>query len=872
MFDNELYDRQIRTFGQTATIRINSSSVCIIGLKKGLATEIAKNLVLCGIKTLYLYDNDTITSDDLLTGYYYNNNDIGLLRNEVLSKKIQELNQNCTIIPINNLDNLEDNDVLICINLYNDDYEYYNEYTRKNNQKFICLNSSNNQGFLFVDAGENHIITNISGENYEPVQVLNIDYNGLVTTNGHDYQSGDIIYFSNLQGSDLEEFNNKFKITVKSKYQFSINIENFKNVNFNFINGTCNYVDIPIIINHECFYKEIINPTMHPMSDSNIVKNYIHSDIEIISVNSVFGSIAASEAIKLITNKYEPITQWFTWQDQYLDINNVKNKLENSEFFIVGSGAIGCELLKNLAFLNVKKIILTDPDTIEKSNLSRQFLFRPSDIGKLKSEVASKAIQNMKNDIIIEYYDQKVQDENIDFTNKILSNNNLTGVFNALDNLESRKFMDYQCFNFNKPLFESGTMGIKGNTQPVIPFLTEIYSNSNDPIVEKSFAVCTIKNFPNEIHHTIHWALDQFEFFNRAPNNLNKWLKDPNGNYNENDKKDIWLFTTKYNLKNYNDCIFWAFDMFYDNYRNQILQLLENFPRDALNSEGKLFWSNGKKCPEPISLDINNDLHREYIITTSTILCKCINIEKVITKNDIIFCIPNYKVNKFIPNKSLVIASSDKELDKENTEKFEYIISNQTNITEGISQNFDKDVEVYIRWIHSASNLRALNYSIVPVDLMTTKGIAGKIIPAIATTTALVAGLITNEMIKYLSDGPIDNFKSTFVNLATNLFVSAEPLQAKTLEIAGQKFNQWHKFIETEDITLKEFIKKYNELFKITINMVSLGGSLLYADFLHDENLDKKISELLEDSNENKLSILCEDETLELPDIIFYIK
>jgi len=58
--DYELYDRQIRTFGKDATIKINSSSVTIIGLEKGLGTEIAKNLALCGIKKLYFYDDNPI--------------------------------------------------------------------------------------------------------------------------------------------------------------------------------------------------------------------------------------------------------------------------------------------------------------------------------------------------------------------------------------------------------------------------------------------------------------------------------------------------------------------------------------------------------------------------------------------------------------------------------------------------------------------------------------------------------------------------------------------------------------------------------------------------------------------------------------------
>lgn len=52
--------------------------------------------------------------------------------------------------------------------------------------------------------------------------------------------------------------------------------------------------------------------------------------------------------------------------------------------FQVGAGAIGCELLKNFAMVGLAagegEVIVTDMDTIEKSNLNRQFLFRPSDV------------------------------------------------------------------------------------------------------------------------------------------------------------------------------------------------------------------------------------------------------------------------------------------------------------------------------------------------------------------------------------------------------------------------------------------------------------------------------------------------------------
>lgn len=60
----------------------------------------------------------------------------------------------------------------------------------------------------------------------------------------------------------------------------------------------------------------------------------------------------------------------------------------NSSFvlllFQVGAGAIGCELLKNFAMMGLAsgdgEVIVTDMDTIEKSNLNRQFLFRPWDV------------------------------------------------------------------------------------------------------------------------------------------------------------------------------------------------------------------------------------------------------------------------------------------------------------------------------------------------------------------------------------------------------------------------------------------------------------------------------------------------------------
>lgn len=178
------------------------------------------------------------------------------------------------------------------------------------------------------------------------------------------------------------------------------------------------------------------------------------------------------------------------------------------KLFLVGAGAIGCEMLKNWAMMGVGtadgvNLAVTDLDSIEKSNLNRQFLFRPPDVGKLKSETAVKAIQVMNPDLVGKFKvfkDPVGPDTEAVFGHDFFER--LDAVVNALDNVEARTYVDRRCVFFRKPLLESGTLGTKGNTQVIYPFLTESYSSSRDP-PEKSFPMCTIKSFPNQIEHTI---------------------------------------------------------------------------------------------------------------------------------------------------------------------------------------------------------------------------------------------------------------------------------------------------------------------------------------------------------------------------------
>ncbi len=177
------------------------------------------------------------------------------------------------------------------------------------------------------------------------------------------------------------------------------------------------------------------------------------------------------------------------------------SRVFSSRVLVVGAGGIGCELLKNLALSGFHNIDLIDLDTIDISNLNRQFLFRRHHVGQSKSLVARSAALALNEKLEIRAYHGNIKDNQfgLDYFKQF------DLVLNALDNLDARRHVNRLCLASSIPLIESGTQGFLGQTAVIEPGRTECFECQ--PIAaQKTYPVCTIRNTPDKPIHTIVWA------------------------------------------------------------------------------------------------------------------------------------------------------------------------------------------------------------------------------------------------------------------------------------------------------------------------------------------------------------------------------
>lgn len=471
---------------------------------------------------------------------------------------------------------------------------------------------------------------------------------------------------------------------------------------------------------------------------------------------------------------------------------------------MVGAGGIGCELLKNLALSGFGEIQIVDLDTIDLSNLNRQFLFRHEHIKKSKALVAKEAAErfNPNVKIIAHHANIKESQFNIEWFSSF------TLVFNALDNLEARRHVNKMCLVADVPLIESGTTGFNGQVQVIKKGVTACYDCSPKE-TPKTFPVCTIRSTPSQPIHCIVWGKSYLlnEIFG-ASEDESAFDHSADG---DNAKEIEELKRESAELRKIRQ----------STGTEDFAQMLFDkvFKKDIIRLRSMEDMWKTRKPPEPLD-------YKELLAKSA----KEIANKAEVLKGD-------QKAWSLEENLVVFIDSLER-LSKR-------VLEMKSNNEEAII-TFDKDDEDTLDFVAASSNIRSTLFGIDRKSKFDIKQMAGNIIPAIATTNAIVAGLCVLESFKVLK-GEYDKAKEVFLTpFAPARLLGPDKSRPPNPDCPVCSVFQTRALVDLSRATLNDFVEDFAKLslgFGEKEFSVRNEVGILY-DPDETDNLDKKLSEL----------------------------
>ncbi|CAE6458741.1 unnamed protein product [Rhizoctonia solani] len=410
-------------------------------------------------------------------------------------------------------------------------------------------------------------------------------------------------------------------------------------------------------------------------------------------------------------------------------------KLSSAKTLVVGAGGIGCELLKNLVLSGFSEITLLDLDTIDLSNLNRQFLFRKKDVKQSKALVAAATAQPFNPSVKIYPIHGNIKEPQFD----VGWFKQFDIVMNALDNLDARRHVNKMCIAAGIPLIESGTAGYLGQVQPLMHHTlqtrseTECFECVAKP-VPKSFPVCTIRSTPSTALHCIVWAksylLPQLFGEEEDEGELDKAAAaGENASEIATLKEEAQAFKSVRALlrtstpDTTDQAASAVFAKIYDQDIKRLLAMSD-------------MWTYRKA---PLPLDRSTILDGSFADSR----------KDVPTSGDK----DGEKSGAPVGDKTAGAGLKDqKALSlKETVELFDDSLRRlAARITTEDIISFDKDDDDTLDFVTAGANLRAYAYGIEQKTRWEVKEMAGNIIPAIATTNAIIAGLIVIQALNVL--------------------------------------------------------------------------------------------------------------------------
>jgi len=357
----------------------------------------------------------------------------------------------------------------------------------------------------------------------------------------------------------------------------------------------------------------------------------------------------------------------------------------------------------------------------------------------------------------------------------------------------------------------------------VLPHKTSSYSEGAQAGEGQGIAKCTLQNFPALPLHCIEWAREKFDdlfvsgadnansFTDSAEKFLEKLKQSPMEQADTLKTVKSWIDMSK--NPTFELCLKIMFDEFIASFRDAINDLKHNFPADARvfipdpidptkKVDGGPFWHGHKRFPNTAEFDPANDLHFEYVFAGANILANVFGIPEIKDKAKVRAMCANLKAKPWVYSGKKVDLDEDKKSEEEKKkDASKFVRDEDKEVVESITAylkaldlkqlkslkpaEFEKDDDKnhHIDFITAATNLRCWNYDIKQTNHQKCRMIAGKIIPAIATTTAMITGFVQLEIYKYLSHAPLTAHRAATVNLATNTYcveLLPDPLRKKT--------------------------------------------------------------------------------------------
>lgn len=375
-----------------------------------------------------------------------------------------------------------------------------------------------------------------------------------------------------------------------------------------------------------------------------------------------------------------------------------------------------------MALTGFKYIELIDLDTIDVSNLNRQFLFRPQHVGQPKAIVAGNAAKLFNPDItVVSYHDNiKSPKFNLAYFGKF------DLVLNALDNIDARRHVNRLCLAADIPLIDSGTTGYLGQVMPILKAKTACYECFPKP-TQKVYPICTIRSTPDKPVHCIVWAKECFKLLFNQPSESMLFEDVSTG------ETSTYMHLISYpDEVNAVSIARYGKDLVTALYRTEIDKRLQ-----------MEVYKTAKVVPAPLDLEA---------------------IESAVEA---------WRTQVEAGAQSATAAGWDHKTlsPQENIALFlsclhEVAVRDRKLIGQ---LSFDKDDLWAMKFVTAASNLRSHVFTIPLLSFHDAKGIAGNIIPAIATTNAIVAGIQVMQAVRLLTQK--DAMKGTNSALQVLLYI-----------------------------------------------------------------------------------------------------